>query len=69
MENMAQYNVIFTDFYYFLEFYWSGCRPIVNSKPKWLNPLKSMNSCDWSISLVGGVKTPSEVGNYKGNIQ
>ena len=35
---------------------------------KWLNPIKSMNLYDWSVSLVGRVKTPSEVGNYQHTI-
>ena len=60
LENMAQCNIIFTDLNYFLECYWSFCRPIVNSKRKWLNPLKSMNLCDWSIILGGAIKVPSE---------
>ena len=64
LENMAQCNTRFTALYYFLEYYWSLCRPIVNSKPKWLNPLKSMNLCDWSIILGGGIKTPYEVRNH-----
>ena len=57
---MAQCNTIFTAVYYFLESFWSGCRPIVNSKSKWLNPLKPINSYNWSIILGGRVKTPSE---------
>ena len=64
LENMAQCNTRFTALCYFLECYWSCCRLIINLKPKWLNPLKSINSYDWSIILVGGIKTPSEMGNY-----
>ena len=60
LENVVQCNTRFTALYYFLECYWSLCRPIINSKLKWLNALKSMNSCYWSIILVGGIKVTSE---------
>ena len=60
LENMAQCNTRFTAVYYFFECYWSGCRPIVNSKSKCLNPLKSTNSCKWSIILVSGIRVTSE---------
>ena len=61
---MAQCNTWFTALYYFFESCWSLCRLIINLKPKWLNPLKSMNLCDWSIILGGRIKTPSEVRNH-----
>ena len=64
LENVTKCNIIFTALYYFLACYWSGCRPIVNSKPKFLNPLKSMNLCHWSIILGGGIKTSTEVRNH-----
>ena len=62
LENMAQSNKIFTDLYYFLEFLLVRLQTnnIVNLKPKWLNPHKSMNSSDWSIILGGRLKFPSE---------
>ena len=66
LEDMTKCNIIFTKLYYFLECYWSGCRPIVNLKAKWLNPLKSINACYWSITLerrsqntLSGMEPPS----------
>ena len=63
---MTKCDIIFSKWYYFLECYWSGCRPIVNSKPKWLNPLKAINPHDWTVSLfrqgqntLSGMEPPS----------
>ena len=65
-EDMTKCNIIFTELYYFLECYWSGCRPIENSKPKWLNPLESMNACYWSITLERGEsKHPQRYGTAR----
>ena len=43
---------------------WSGCRPIVNLKPKWVNPLRSISLHDWTKSFCRRVKTPSAVWNH-----
>ena len=63
---MTKCDIIFTELYYFLECYWSGCRPIVNLKPKWLNPLKPRNSYYWLITperqsknTLSGMEPPS----------
>ena len=63
-ENIARCNIIFSDLDYFRECYWSGCRPIANSKSKWFNPCKSMDCCYWSLTLERWVKTPSAVWNH-----
>ena len=40
---MAQCNTIFTALYYFLECYWSPCKPIIGAKPKMLSLLRLSN--------------------------
>ena len=57
---MAQCNNRFTALYYFHKYDWSNYKPIVCSKPKLLSHLRSINSHDWSITLGGRFKVPSE---------
>ena len=51
LANIAQCNIIFSDLENLLKCYWPDSRPTVNLKPKWLNPIHSINLHNWTISF------------------
>ena len=58
--NLAQCNTRFTALYYFHKYNWPNSKPIVCSEPKMFCHLVLVNSHDWSVTLRGGIKVPSE---------
>ena len=64
LENMHKCNIIFSDLDYFLKCYWTDSRPIVNSKPTWVNPFRQIKLHNWTISFCRRSSTPSAVWNH-----